>query len=107
MDQSELPNLLVDVKRIITPKMIVVPGVVKLTSGGTATFTGTNKRSVSLSVVSRTSGTVTVTADGVTTDVSYQGLNIDWSIDKMSDLKLGALTIIVTGDCICVVTYTL
>lgn len=107
MDYNELPSLLTTIKRIITPKQIIVPGLVKLTSAGTATFTGTDKKSVTMTVISRTSGTVSIVADGVTTDASYAGYTTTWTTNKLSDLKLGSLTITVTGDAIVMVSYTL
>lgn len=81
-------------------------GIVKLTSGGTATFTtasplqGTTYQSASLSVISLTTGTVTVTdAHGATT-ISYPGFSTEWKG------TLSNLSITVTGDAIVLVTYT-
>lgn len=82
-------------------------GMVKLTSGGTASFdtttppVGTTQyTSVSVSVISLTTGTVTVTdsASNVT-DISLPGYSTEWK-------SSGALTITVTGDAIAIVTFT-
>lgn len=83
-------------------------GMVLLTSGGTDTFDistplqGTNYNSVSVSVISLTTGTVTVDDDVNSTDISYVGFSTGWS----GILNSGSLTITVTGDAIALVTYT-
>ncbi len=82
-------------------------GIVKLTSGGTASFTtattlqGTTYNSVSLSVISLTTGTVSVTDALGTVAISYPGYSTGWH-GLLSD----DLTITVTGDAVALVTYT-
>ncbi len=86
---------------------VIYPGMVKLTSGGTASFTtatplqGTGYNSVSLSVISLSSGTVTVTDANGTTDVSYPGFSNGWQGSLNNDLVIE-----VTGDAVALVTYT-
>lgn len=84
----------------------VVPGSILLTSGGTASFTIDGARSVNLSVISLSTGTVTVTTDIGTTNISYPGVSLGWGIDKLSDAGLTEIIINVTGDAIVLVTYT-
>lgn len=81
------------------------PGVFKLTGG--SIFNGTGKRHVKLYIASRTTGIVTVTADGATTDISYQGITMEWNASKQSDLKLGSLLISAAGDAVVLINYSI
>lgn len=85
----------------------VLPGMVKLTSGGTATFTtatplqGTLYNSVSISVISLTTGTVTVTDANGATAISYPGFSAGWEGSLAT-----TLSITVTGDAVAIITYS-
>lgn len=91
---------------IVMPNAVEYPGVVKLTSSDTAIFSsyptlqGSSYKSISLSVISLTTGTVTINDGTATTDVSYPGLSIGWE-----GLLNPVLSIEVTGDAVAVVTY--
>lgn len=84
-----------------------LPGIVKLTSGGTATFTtatplqGTAYHAVSISVISLTSGTVTVTDAHGATAISYPGFSAGWEGSLAT-----TLSITVTGDAVAIITYS-
>lgn len=86
---------------------VFLPGVVKLTSSGTSVFSinaplqGTTYTSVSLSVISLTSGTVSIVDSHTTTAISYPGFSTSWSGGSLTE----NLTITVTGDAICIITY--
>lgn len=82
-------------------------GMVMLTSGGTDTFDitapiqGTTYNSVAISVISLSTGTVTVDDDVNSTDISYPGFSTSWN----EILNSGSLIISVTGDAIALITY--
>lgn len=90
----------------------IISGVKKLT--GTASFStstslsGINTyRSVSISVVSLTTGTVVLQDPSGATSIPYAGLNLNFGIDKDSDTGLLAgLIVSTTGDSIVIVSYT-
>lgn len=84
----------------------ITPGISKLTGSASFATTGSDYRSISMSVISLTTGTVTVTDSSGTTDVSYVGYNAAWTIDKSSDGYITPLTIATTGDAVIVITYT-
>lgn len=130
MDHNEIPEILTKILRTLNvqkeeicclnatmsggelgTQTTVIGGIKKLT--GTASFStssvllgGTKYRSVSISVISLTTGTVTVT-DGVgATTISYPGYSTTWGIDKGTDGGLTGLSIATTGDAIVIVSYT-
>ena len=113
MDYSEIPILLGRILRAIQNQndcCPVFPGMVLLTSGGTDTFDttatalqGSQYRSVSVSVISLTTGTVTVTDSYNTTNISYPGFSTAWS--SPSGIN-PSLVIQVTGDAVALVTYS-
>lgn len=86
--------------------LVVLPGTQLLTSGGTASFTtgthlqGSSYTSVTLNVISLTTGTVTVTDPHGSSNVSHVGLSLNWQ-----GLIGPGLTITVTGDAVALITY--
>lgn len=81
---------------------------------GTDSFTtstpllgGTDYQSVSLSVISLTTGQVTVTDDSGTTNISFPGFSTGWSVNKITDKGVTGITISTTGDAKVLVTYTI
>lgn len=86
---------------------VVLPGIVLLTGAGTATFTtattlqGTQYTSVSVSVISLTTGTVTVTDALGTTNISYPGYSSGWTGAISTHLSIH-----VTGDAVAIITYS-
>lgn len=80
-------------------------GITKL-SGATITFStnsplqGTTYTSISLTVISLSTGTVTVTDGHGSTTISYQGYSTSWQG------SLNNLTITITGDAVVLISYS-